>query len=71
MTSSSCNRGLWAGTEPITYSYRWLRNGRAVAVGPRYRVRRADAGALLACRVKVTNGPKTVVAVSRAVRAYA
>jgi hypothetical protein len=63
-----CDRGSWAGTEPIAYTYAWLRHGAALARGVRYRIRKADAGALLACRVKATNGPKTVVAVSRIVR---
>jgi hypothetical protein len=63
-----CDRGGWNGTEPIVYSYAWLRGGRAVAHGTRYRIRAADSGALLACRVKATNGPKTAVANSRGVR---
>jgi hypothetical protein len=63
-----CDRGTWSGTEPIVYSTNWLRNGSAVAHGERYRVSNADRSALLACRVKATNGPKTAVALSRSVR---
>jgi hypothetical protein len=64
-----CDRGTWTGTEPIASALSWLRNGRAIARASRYRIRRADAGALLACRVRATNGPKTTVAVSKSVRA--
>jgi hypothetical protein len=63
-----CNRGEWTGTVPISYAYSWLRNGATVARGSRYRVRLTDAGASLACRVKATNGPNTLVALSRSVR---
>jgi PKD repeat protein len=63
-----CKPGVWKGTEPIAYTFSWLRSGMSIAHGRRYRVRAADRGALLACRVKATNGPKTAVAVSRAVR---
>jgi hypothetical protein len=64
-----CDRGTWAGTQPIGYSLGWLRNGKAIARAARYRVRRADVGDLLACRVRATNGPQTAVAVSKSVRA--
>jgi PKD domain len=64
----SCDHGKWSGTEPISYSYGWLRNGDTVGRAEHYRIRKADSGALLACRVKATNGPKTAVAVSRSVR---
>jgi hypothetical protein len=63
-----CDRGTWNGTQPIVFSYTWLRNGGALAQGSRYRIRNSDRGASLACRVKATNGPKTAVAVSRRVR---
>jgi PKD repeat protein len=63
-----CERSRWNGTEPITYSVTWLRNGVSAARGDRFRIRAADRGTQLACRVKATNGPKTAVAVSRSVR---
>jgi hypothetical protein len=63
-----CDRGSWSGTKPIFYATRWLRNGSLISRGERYRIRSVDAGALLACRVKATNGPKTAVAFSRSVR---
>ncbi len=66
-----CDRGAWTGTEPIAYVLSWLRNGKAAARESRFRVRRADVGVLLACRVRATNGPKTAVAVSKSVRARA
>jgi len=65
-----CNRGQWAGTVPIRFAYGWLRNGRLVqsAHELRYRIRRADAGARLACRVTATNPARTMVATSPPVR---
>jgi hypothetical protein len=65
-----CNRGAWAGTLPITYTYAWRHNGVTVrgATRPSYRVRRRDAGALLACRVTATNPARTLAATSRPVR---
>jgi hypothetical protein len=65
----TCDPGDWAGTQPIRFTYRWLRAGRPTgsAVG-RYRVRVADLGASIACRVTATNGAVTRTARSRAVR---
>jgi hypothetical protein len=65
-----CNRGLWAGTVPIRYGYGWLRNSRLMqsAHGLRYRIRRADAGARLACRITATNPARTMVVTSPPVR---
>jgi hypothetical protein len=69
-TTLGCDRGAWDGTVPIRYALRWLRDGRAIAGagGPRYQVRRVDAGRLLACRVRATNAAGTATATSRPVR---
>ena len=66
----TCNRGVWTGTPPIRYVYRWLRTGGIVpaARSPRFRVRSADRGALLACRVTARNVAGSRSAVSRPVR---
>jgi hypothetical protein len=65
-----CERGDWDGTRPIAYAFRWLRNGRpnAGATAATYRVRRRDAGSLLACRVTGSNVARRIAATSRPVR---
>ena len=66
----TCDRGVWDGTVPIKYAYQWRRNRATVRVAtrPTYRVRRRDAGALLACRVTATNPARTLTATSPPVR---
>lgn len=64
----TCMRGDWAGTIPISYVYTWLRNGHVRGHSARYRVRRADAGAGLTCRVTATNPARSLTATSRRVR---
>lgn len=51
----TCDRDEWAGTFPIRYAYRWLRNGHARARGRTYRIKPQDARARLACRVSASN----------------
>jgi hypothetical protein len=65
-----CNRGAWAGTVPIHYGYGWLRKARPVgsAHESRYRIRRRDAGARLACRVTATNPARSLTVTSPFVR---
>jgi Tol biopolymer transport system component len=63
-----CSAGLWEGSPLLAFA--WLRDGRAVrrAVGRNYRVRGADAGHRLACRVTATvTGLPPVRATSRVV----
>jgi hypothetical protein len=64
----TCAPGSWSGSQPIRFRYAWLRGGRPIGAGPRYRARSHDAGALLSCRVTATNGPLTRAATSRPVR---
>ena len=66
----TCRPGNWAGTRPIRYTFRWLRDGRVMpdATGPRLRLRAGDAGALIACRVEATNYAGPGVATSKPVR---
>jgi hypothetical protein len=53
----SCTRGLWNGGPAITYEYRWLRDGSAIAgaTGDTYTVRLADRGHGLRCEVTATD----------------
>jgi hypothetical protein len=65
-----CLHGRWSGTPPIRYAYRWLRARTAIpgATSERYRVRRRDVGALLACRLTARNAAGSKTATSQAVR---
>lgn len=53
----TCDRGIWAGKPPPSFSYRWLRDGVAIAGAdePTYVVQTADTGHLLSCVVHGTN----------------
>lgn len=64
----TCTRGVWTGTVPISYAYRWLADKRPRATGLRYRIRPADAGMHLACRVAATNAARALFATSPRVR---
>lgn len=64
----SCARGRWTGTEPVTYAVRWLRNGKVVGSGSRYRVAAADNSRQLRCRVLASNAAGSAAATSVAVR---
>jgi hypothetical protein len=64
----TCFPGRWKGTQPIAYSYAWLRNGRPRSAGRAARITRADGGALLSCRVRAANAWGARNAVSPAVR---
>lgn len=59
-----CRAGTWSGDPPITYSYRWLRNGRPRGAGPRYQLRRTDRGSTLQCHVTATNRLGAATAIS-------
>ena len=50
-----CGAGVWTGVAPITFAYRWLRDGTQVAIGERYKVVTADVRKKLACEVTATN----------------
>lgn len=52
----TCLRGVWSGSPPITFRYSWRRDGQISGVTTaRYRLRRLDAGSLIACEVVATN----------------
>lgn len=65
----TCTPGRWAGARPIVVSYRWLRNGKAVAGNiTRARVlRAADRGRSIACQVWAANGSGATPAISKPV----
>lgn len=53
----SCSTGSWTGIATLKYTYRWLRDGVAIAgaAGSTYVVQAADRGHGLACEVTATN----------------
>jgi uncharacterized repeat protein (TIGR01451 family) len=52
----TCTQGTWTNN-PVSYSFRWLRNGQAIANagGATYTPGASDAGATLTCVVTATN----------------
>jgi VCBS repeat protein len=65
----ACPRGSWSGTAPQTYTRQWLRDGKPIAGshGVDFRIRRADQGRALRCRVTARNSVGSTSAVSPAV----
>ncbi|MBV9817328.1 MAG: hypothetical protein JOZ07_03125 [Solirubrobacterales bacterium] len=53
----TANPGLWSGAQPITYTYQWYRDGRAIrgARHSTYRTTLLDAGQYLTFRVTAHN----------------
>jgi hypothetical protein len=53
----TCRQGEWTGSEPITYTFHWLRNGAQIAgeTGVTYTVQAADEGKEISCEVTATN----------------
>ncbi len=53
----TCDPGRWSGSPPITYEYRWFRNGAEVAMetGPTFIVQPNDEGQKLRCKVIAVN----------------
>ena len=73
-TSLSGNKGKWNGTEPITYSYQWMRcnadalNCKAVtnATGTSYTVVKADVDNTIRFQVKAKNADGSATGLSNA-----
>ena len=65
-----CLPGSWSGARPIVIAYRWLRDGRVLAgaAGGSRKLRRADAGKLVACRVWASNSAGAMQATSKPLR---
>ncbi len=53
----SCSSGSWSGISTISYAYKWLRDGNAIAgaTSDSYVVQPADEGHGLSCEVTATN----------------
>lgn len=51
------NPGTWGGTEPVTITYQWYRDGVQIAgeTDKRYQLVADDAGSVIYCRVTATN----------------
>lgn len=56
-----CDRGIWNGQPPPTFTYRWVRDGTTIVstAGSAYTVTLADEGHLLSCVVTATNSEGT------------
>jgi trimeric autotransporter adhesin len=56
--SLSASTGTWAGSQPLSFSYQWLRDGSAItgATASTYQPTAADEGHQLAVEVTATNG---------------
>jgi hypothetical protein len=61
--------GVWTGTEPITFTTQWLRDGIDIggATAPTYSPTAADIGTMISVRVTATNAAASVSATSTAV----
>ncbi len=59
----ACSKGSWTGLGTLTYAYKWLRDGAAIASASSntYTVQGADQGSGLACVVTATNEIETEV----------
>jgi PKD domain len=66
----TCHPGTWAGKRPFRFTYMWLRGNHLIrhGTGQHYRLRQADAGALVACRVTAKNSQRSLHATSRPMR---
>jgi hypothetical protein len=53
----TCRPGHWSGSPPITYEYRWFRNGTEISMetGPTFIVQPNDEGQKLRCKVIAIN----------------
>jgi hypothetical protein len=65
----TCSTGTWNGEPPLTYAYKWLRDGVAVAgaSADTYAVSTADVGESLVCEVTATNKGASASTISGAV----
>jgi hypothetical protein len=65
----TCRRGTWAGSPPMSFKYRWRRNGEPIAraTGRTHRIIPRDAGSRITCVVIAANPAGSVRAISRPV----
>jgi hypothetical protein len=66
----TCNKGTWTGSPPITYSYRWRRNGNPIAgaTAATYVAKAVDAGKSLSCQVTAQNSVGGAITITDAVK---
>ncbi|HTA12475.1 MAG TPA: hypothetical protein VK765_03565 [Solirubrobacteraceae bacterium] len=68
----ACSEGTWIGASPISYAYRWLRDGVAIggAEANTYTVTTSDEGRSISCEVTATNavGSKSAVSANSPIR---
>jgi hypothetical protein len=69
----TCRPGSWAGTKPIVFTFRWLRNDNVIARlhDSSRRLGVADRGKLVACRIWAGNSKGATQATSKALRVRA
>ena len=62
----TCRRGTWAGSPPMSFKYRWRRNGEPIAraTGRTHRIIPRDAGSRITCVVIAANPAGSVRAIS-------
>ncbi|HEY7829075.1 MAG TPA: carboxypeptidase regulatory-like domain-containing protein [Solirubrobacteraceae bacterium] len=69
----ACANGLWTGTPPPSFTYRWLRDGTPIpgATESSYKIQGADEGHTLSCEVTArnSNGGKSAASAGVAVPA--
>jgi hypothetical protein len=60
----SCSQGTWAGSPPLSYSYRWLRNGVIIpgATEAAYSLQIIEEATTVACEVTASNQAGSAVA---------
>ena len=65
----NCAPGIWAGTQPMAFSFGWLRDGAVIssATSQLYTVAEPEVGHALACRVTASNVAGSATAMSRSV----
>jgi hypothetical protein len=68
----TCEPGDWEGSEPIEYTYSWLREGHEIAgqTGENYIVSKVDEGHSLTCKVTAKNSVSTKPSEARSQELY-
>lgn len=65
----SCSSGVWAGSTPISYAYKWKRNGNNItgATNADYILVSADVSQTITCEVTATNNAGSASAISNSI----
>jgi hypothetical protein len=66
----SCSQGTWSGSTPLSYTYRWLRNGMLIpgATEATYSLQIIEEATTVACEVTASNQAGSSVALSVSTR---